>query len=84
MKPFTNNVVQLMEGDVLYFFSDGFPDQFGGTEGKKLCPTRFKQMLFSFYDRPIASQGELLRNSLERWKGNQIQVDDVLVFGIKI
>lgn len=84
MRPFTNNVVELMEGDLLYFFSDGFPDQFGGAEGKKLCPTRFKQMLLSFYDRPIATQGELLGDSLERWKNDQIQVDDVLVFGLKI
>lgn len=84
MRPFTNNVVELKEGDLLYFFSDGFPDQFGGSAGKKLCPTRFKQMLLSFYDRPIASQGQLLGDSLERWMNDQIQVDDVLVVGLKI
>ena len=84
MRPFTNNVIDLMPGDVFYFFSDGFPDQFGGAEEKKLCPGRFKQMLLSFHDRPITQQGELLSDSFMRWKGDKIQIDDVLVVGIQI
>lgn len=84
MKPFTNNSIDLLPGDVFYFFSDGFPDQFGGTEEKKLCPGRFKQMLLSFYDRPIVEQGELLGDSFDRWKGGKVQIDDVLVVGIQV
>lgn len=84
MKPFTNNVIELLPGDMFYFFSDGFPDQFGGAEEKKLCPARFKQMLLSFHDRPIGQQGELLGDSFNRWRGEKIQIDDVLVVGIQI
>ena len=84
MKPFTNNSIDLLPGDVFYFFSDGFPDQFGGTEEKKLCPGRFKQMLLSFYDSPIVEQGELLGDSFDRWKGGKVQIDDVLVVGIQV
>jgi len=84
MKPFTNNTIELIAGDEFYFFSDGFPDQFGGTEEKKLCPGRFKQMLLSFHDRPIQQQGELLTDSFLRWRGDRIQIDDVLVVGIQI
>ena len=83
MKPFTNNTIELVPGDIFYFFSDGFPDQFGGSEEKKLCPGRFKQMLLSFHDRPITQQGELLSDSFHRWKGERIQIDDVLVVGVQ-
>ncbi len=84
MKPFTNNTIEVLPGDAFYFFSDGFPDQFGGKEGKKLCPGRFKQMLLSFHDQPIRDQGILLGESFNRWKGGGIQIDDVLVVGIQI
>lgn len=84
MRPFTNNTIDLLPGDIFYFFSDGFPDQFGGSEEKKLCPGRFKQMLLSFHDRPIILQGDLLSDSFMRWKGDKIQIDDVLVVGIQI
>lgn len=83
-KPFTNHHFQLQKGDILYLFSDGFADQFGGDKGKKFKTTRFKALLLEIHQLPMAEQKQKLKETFEAWKSNFDQVDDVSVLGLRI
>jgi serine phosphatase RsbU (regulator of sigma subunit) len=82
-KPFTNQCFQLKKGDVIYLFSDGFADQFGGDKGKKFKTTRFKALLLEIHQLPMANQKQKLREIFEGWKSSDSQVDDVSVLGLR-
>jgi serine phosphatase RsbU (regulator of sigma subunit) len=71
-------------GDLVYLFSDGYSDQFGGDKGKKLTTKKFRELLITIKDEPMQQQQETLSRFMEEWRGNQEQVDDLLVIGIKI
>jgi serine phosphatase RsbU (regulator of sigma subunit) len=81
---FTNVELELLDGDMFYLFSDGFPDQFGELTNKKLKAGKFKKLLESVAGSDLDSQKETLRKAFFDWKGKEPQVDDVLVFGFKI
>ncbi|MDQ1296195.1 MAG: hypothetical protein QG611_173, partial [Bacteroidota bacterium] len=81
---FVNNEIELATGDTLYLFSDGYADQFGGPENKKFMCRQFEELLMEIHDQPVEMQRESLRNRHLEWKGNNDQVDDILVIGIKI
>lgn len=83
-KYFDDQEYYLNEGDTIYLFSDGLPDQFGGPEGKKLKITRLKKLLSEIYVLPINEQEEALSKFYLDWKGNYEQVDDILFMGVKI
>jgi hypothetical protein len=83
-KVFTNHVIELKKGDTIYMFSDGYADQFGGEKNKKLMIKNFKNNLSKISNYPMDKQKELLHKTFEDWRGNNEQVDDVLVMGIKI
>jgi tetratricopeptide (TPR) repeat protein/serine phosphatase RsbU (regulator of sigma subunit) len=83
-EPFTTKSVTVNKGDMIYFSSDGFSDQFGGPEGKKFKTSQFKKLLLEIYDKPVATQKELLAKAHNNWKGTHEQVDDVCVIGVKI
>ena len=83
-KSFTQQTIQLKPGDSIYTFSDGFPDQFGGLNGKKFMHKQFKEILLQFSHLPFAQQKETLLESFSGWKGKQEQVDDVLVIGVRV
>mgnify|MGYP003393854008 CR=1 FL=1 len=80
---FQEHKIQLERGDVLYVFSDGYPDQFGGPKGKKFLYRRFRELLVSIHDRPMERQKSLLLDALNDWKGAHEQVDDILVIGMR-
>jgi len=91
-KLFTNNAVDLMEGDKIYLFSDGFVDQIGGAEGKKFMIKQFRNLLVDMAEMPLAQQHTHLENVFTDWL-NPIsdppqepykQVDDILVMGLRI
>jgi serine phosphatase RsbU (regulator of sigma subunit) len=82
--PFDNHVMQLKEGEMLYLFSDGFPDQFGGPKGKKYKYSRFKGFLSSIAGQPISAQEKLIREEFESWKGDLEQLDDLCIIGIRL
>lgn len=79
-----NHQIQLAEGDVLYLFSDGYADQFGGSENKKFKSSRMQQTLLDIYKLSMNDQKTALMKAFEEWKGNNEQVDDVLVIGIRL
>jgi serine phosphatase RsbU (regulator of sigma subunit) len=80
---FTNHTMQLKPGDIVYIFSDGYPDQFGGPDDKKFKYGPFKELLIEISDRTMEEQHRELDRVISAWRGDTIQVDDMLVFGIK-
>lgn len=81
---FTTHSVQLMEGDIIYLFTDGFTDQFGGAKNKKYKLSDFRQLLCDNAHLPINKQRDILFDVYTNWKGGNIQVDDVTVLGVRI
>ena len=81
---FTNNKVQLRKGDILYLFSDGYADQFGGAKSRKLMYKRFRELLISISYLPMAEQRNQLDDFLNDWMGDEEQVDDIIVMGVKV
>ncbi|MEO8762479.1 MAG: SpoIIE family protein phosphatase, partial [Bacteroidia bacterium] len=83
-EPFTLHAVDLQKGDTVYMLTDGLPDQFGGPKGKKYKYKQLEDLLIANNEKPLAEQQEILSSSLNNWKGNLEQVDDILLIGIKI
>ena len=82
--PFNSHSLNLQKGDTLYLFTDGYADQFGGPKGKKFKYKQFQEMLLANSQKPMAEQQKILEDTLNDWKGNLEQVDDVLVIGIRV
>jgi sigma-B regulation protein RsbU (phosphoserine phosphatase) len=80
---FTSTEIELAEGDMIYMFSDGYADQFGGPENKKFFTKRFEQLLADISIYTVEEQKEILKNTLYDWMGQNGQVDDILVIGIR-
>ncbi len=83
-RSFTNKEVPLLKNDMLFLYSDGFKDQFGGEKGKKYSGKRFKETLVQAAGMNVCDQFGLLDKSFKAWKKDHQQVDDVLVMGIRI
>ncbi len=81
---FTNHELDLKKGDVIYTFSDGYPDQFGGHDGRKFMLKKFRELLLKIHKNPIEEQEKILDDVLDQWRGKEEQVDDILVIGVKI
>jgi serine phosphatase RsbU (regulator of sigma subunit)/uncharacterized protein HemY len=84
MQPFTLHSSPISGGDLIYIFSDGFADQFGGPEGKKFKYKPLKELLTVNSQQPMAVQKEALAKTFDDWRGNVPQIDDVLIIGIKV
>ena len=78
---FSVKTYDLQEDDRLYFFSDGFFDQFGGKRGLKFGKKAFKDLLKEVHHEPMEQQRQKLDETLERWRANWPQIDDVMVLG---
>ncbi|HEY6161668.1 MAG TPA: tetratricopeptide repeat protein [Bacteroidia bacterium] len=83
-QPFTLYREALQNGDVLYLFTDGYADQFGGPSGKKFKYKQFYELLLSIHTLPMEDQSRQLEKKFGEWKGRLEQVDDVLVIGVRI
>jgi len=81
---FEEHDLLLKKGDTLYLSTDGFADQFGFEKNKKLTTKRFKELLEEISKQDIADQRKLLEDFFTVWQGNNDQLDDLLVIGIKI
>lgn len=81
---FTNHHIQLETGDTLYMFSDGYADQFGGPKGKKFMVGQFRTFLTQIHRMPMQEQLFTLDATLDQWRGNLEQVDDILVMGFRV
>jgi serine phosphatase RsbU (regulator of sigma subunit) len=83
-KPFTNNEIDLKPGDTFYMFSDGFPDQFGGQEGRKFMSKRFKELLVEINHLTMDEQKNTLHQAHLKWREGYEQIDDVVIFGVRV
>ncbi len=84
MNDFTNHEFKITKGDLLYLFSDGFADQFGGPKSKKFMYKKFKEILLTNSQKPMPEQKEILEKAINEWIGSNEQIDDITVLGIKI
>lgn len=87
MKPFTNHEVELEKEDLVYIFSDGYADQFGGPEvdrgGKKFKRKTFKNLVKEIREKPLTDQKTIIQSKLETWQGSLEQTDDIVVLGFR-
>lgn len=82
-KAFANHIIELEKGDVVYLFSDGYPDQFGGDDEKKFKYKQLKELLLKVHKKPMSDQKEILHKRFEEWKGDTMQIDDVVILGVR-
>jgi len=83
MTPFTTQKIEIEKGDCIYLFSDGYADQFGGSEGKKFKSLCLRELLLEISPLPMSEQKIRLNETIENWKGINEQVDDILLIGIR-
>jgi serine phosphatase RsbU (regulator of sigma subunit) len=81
---FINHNIPLQTNDNIYLFTDGFIDQFGGPSKKTFRSKHFRDLLVEISHLPMSEQQEILENKFTEWKGDNNQVDDVLVIGLKL
>jgi len=81
---FIQQYLQLHKGDVIYLFSDGYADQFGGEKGKKLKYKTFRELLISLAHLPMDRQRSEIDEFFNKWKAGREQTDDVCVVGIRV
>ena len=81
---FANREFQLAKGDTFYLSTDGYADQFGGADGKKLMQKKFKDVLVNIQNKSMAEQKLYLEQYMEEWKMGKRQIDDILVVGVKM
>ncbi len=82
--PFTQQEMDIQVGDMIYLFTDGYVDQFGGEKGKKLKSKGFKELLIRVSELEMREQHQAFATFFESWKGNLEQVDDVCIFGVRV
>jgi phosphoserine phosphatase RsbU/P len=81
---FTNHEIALRTGDVVYIFTDGYTDQFGGPDGKKYKVSRLLDLLRGMGGLSMEKQRAGVVQEYERWRGGREQVDDILVIGFRV
>ncbi len=81
---FKQKQISYQSNDVLYMFTDGYPDQFGGQHGKKFKSSRFKKLLQTLSKENYNNQKTMLDIEFLRWKGALNQVDDILIVGVNL
>ncbi len=81
---FTNHEIDLLPNDKLYLFSDGYADQFGGPQGKKLKYNHFRKLLLDNHTKPMADQKSSMDTFFESWRQGFEQIDDVCVIGVAV
>ena len=78
---FTNHRIEVQSGDTIYMFSDGYADQFGGEMMKKFKYKNLKELILKIQPEAMDKQRTILDQTIEQWKGEVEQLDDILVIG---
>jgi serine phosphatase RsbU (regulator of sigma subunit) len=81
---FSKQEIRIAPGDIIYMYSDGYADQFGGPDRKKFNYARLKSLLLQIHHLPMDEQHERLSREFHKWKGNEPQTDDVMIIGMKM
>ena len=82
-QPYTDHEIDLLDNDIFYIFSDGYVDQFGGSENKKFMYRRFRYLLLTIHSFPVDDQKAILEENIKTWMGLNEQVDDMMVIGFR-
>lgn len=80
---YTNHTMELKPDDIIYIFSDGYPDQIGEEVNRKFLARRFFNLLLDVHQKDIHHQAMLLDAELRHWRGEKEQTDDITVIGIQ-
>ncbi|OFX42017.1 MAG: hypothetical protein A2X03_10780 [Bacteroidetes bacterium GWA2_40_15] len=80
---FSLNTIKINKDDMVYLYSDGYIDQFGGPDSKKIKSKGFRELLLTYHELPLMAQKTKLEEYLNLWRGNLEQTDDILVVGIR-
>jgi PAS domain S-box-containing protein len=80
---FTNHMIKINRGDLIYMFSDGYADQFGGKQDGKFLLKQLRDLLLDIQNHSMVQQKEILSQAINNWKGEQEQTDDILMMGMK-
>lgn len=81
---YTHQEIDIMKGDMVYVFSDGYADQFGGDDGRKFLMANFKKLLIEVHALPVEQQKDKLEQTFFDWMKYENQLDDILVVGVRI
>jgi len=76
--------IKVKPGNTIYMFSDGYMDQFGENEKKRFSKSRFIKLLNDISNMPVTERRKILETELDNWRGNQPQIDDILIVGIVV
>ena len=80
---YENHEIKIQDGDIIYMFSDGYADQFGGPETKKFGYKPFRDLLLSISDKDMEEQKVILEEKFNEWRGEKTQIDDIVIIGIR-
>ncbi|WP_045113207.1 PAS domain-containing protein [Microscilla marina] len=85
-RTYDKHTIDASEPTTLYIYSDGYQDQFGGPNKQKFMKKRLRELLLEIHQKPMEEQKQILDDTLAQWmkEGNERQIDDVLVIGIRI
>ena len=83
-KPFSTKTIEVEKGSMIYLFTDGYADQFGGKTGKKFMYSQLKKILLEISPKDVKEQKNILEQTISKWMADTEQVDDILVIGIQI
>jgi CheY-like chemotaxis protein/serine phosphatase RsbU (regulator of sigma subunit) len=81
---FTNHELDIKDNDMIYLFSDGYPDQIGGPKGRKFMARKFKNLLLDIHQKPMEEQKQILNEKYEEWRNGYQQLDDILIIGTRL
>jgi len=83
---FSNHEIKMNIGDRIYLLTDGFPDQFGGSKGKKFMTKNLKKLLLENHSKPFNQMHDILNTTIENWmkEADAEQIDDICIFGVEI
>lgn len=81
---FTLHEIDIKKGDIIYMFSDGYADQFGGQNGKKFSGKKFRELLLSIHEKSMYEQKNILEKTMENWMKKTEQIDDITIMGIRL
>ncbi|HTA81769.1 MAG TPA: SpoIIE family protein phosphatase, partial [Bacteroidia bacterium] len=81
---FSLQTISIKKGDMIYMFTDGYADQFGGPKGKKFKYKQLQDLIVSISQKPMKEQKKILEQTIEEWKGGLEQIDDILIIGIRV
>lgn len=82
-KEFKHCEISLERGDMIYLFTDGYADQFGGPRGKKFKYKQMTELMMAIHQKPLPEQKNILAKTIENWKGDMEQTDDILILGFR-